>query len=127
MIFSLLLLRYRGNRICQIARAILDRNGVKYTELYLGEDVIAKAEGAHLCRLLVNGMRGEEGGREERDEVRADLEEERKERREMRGQRTRRERDKEGTTSEREKDNGKGRRVREGRTGKAGHVKKCEV
>jgi hypothetical protein len=50
---------------------------------------------------------GEEGGREERDEVRADFEEERKERREMGGQRTRREREKEGATSERYKDNGK--------------------
>eukprot|EP01127_Copromyxa_protea_P022078 TRINITY_DN7778_c0_g1_i1.p1 TRINITY_DN7778_c0_g1~~TRINITY_DN7778_c0_g1_i1.p1 ORF type:complete len:597 (-),score=88.48 TRINITY_DN7778_c0_g1_i1:185-1975(-) len=55
MIFSILLLRYRGNHICCTARAILDRNGVNYTELYLGEDVIVKAEGIPLCRLYING------------------------------------------------------------------------
>lgn len=56
MVFSLLLLRYKGNHVCQIAREILDQNSTQYTELYLGEDVIAKAEGAPLCRLLINGM-----------------------------------------------------------------------
>lgn len=55
MVFSLLLLRYRGNHVCRIAREILIRSGTQFTELYLGEDVITKADGVPMCRLLING------------------------------------------------------------------------
>lgn len=55
MFFSLILLRYRGNPICRTARAILDKNNIVYTEIYIGDEDIARAEGENICRLYVNG------------------------------------------------------------------------
>lgn len=54
MIFSLLFLRYQGNHICCIARAILDKSGTNYTEIYIGDEVVAKSDGL-ACRLIING------------------------------------------------------------------------
>lgn len=54
MVFSLLFLRYQGNHICCIARAILDKSGTNYTEIYIGDEVVAQSKGP-VCRLLING------------------------------------------------------------------------
>lgn len=56
MFFSLLFLRYRGNTVCRSARAIMDSMNIKYTEVYIGDEELAKVGGNPVCRLLVNGM-----------------------------------------------------------------------
>jgi hypothetical protein len=49
-------LRFRGNYVCRCARSILDHMKIKYTEIYIGDEVIAGSRGKPMCRLLVNGI-----------------------------------------------------------------------
>lgn len=60
MLFSVLLLRYTGDRISRIARAVLQRKGIEFEEHYVGDIAVeqVKAEGdpkRSPCRILVNG------------------------------------------------------------------------